>query len=158
MRNLFEIVLLTLIWCGFSNNFSIPTITIGFIIAGVIVIIMNRRDSVKIQVNPLVLAELILLTFYELIKSSIEVALEVLNFSKKRQPEIIEIPLACKNNFQKTILTNLISLTPGTLSIDLTSDKSSLLVHVMFAKSKDQFLHFVKEKLEVRVMRAFYVE
>ena len=158
MRNIFEIVLLVLIWCGFSNDFSLPNIIFAIIIASLIVGLTNRYQAIKYGVNIIFLAQLLVLTAYELLKSSIEVALEILNISRNRHPEIIIIPLACENNFQKTVLANLISLTPGTLSIDITENNHTLIIHSMFSRNRKKLVKFVKEVIEPKVMRAFYVK
>ena len=158
MRNIFEILLLVLIWCGFSNDFSLPTVIFAIIIASLIVGLTNRYKAIKFGVNIFVLTQLLMLTVYELFKSSIEVALEILNISRNKHPEIITIPLACENNFQKTVLANLISLTPGTLSIDITENNHTLIIHCMFSRDRKKLVKFVKEVMEPKVMRAFYVK
>lgn len=156
MGNLFEIILLALTWCGFSNDFSWPTIVFGAIIASVIVVLTNRYKMIKFGVNPIILVQLLIITFYELIKSSVEVALEVLSISHNSHPVIINIPLACENNFQKTVLASLVSLTPGTLSFNYVDN--TLSVHAMFARNSTKLFKFIKEVLEPKVMRAFYAK
>ena len=157
MRNLLEIMILSVIWCGFSNDFTVLNIIMALFISTAIVLLVNKNVNSDIGVNPLAVIVLLFVVFVELIKASIMVALETLGFTKLRNPKIIMIPLACENDVQKTILAILVSLTPGTLSIDLNEPKTHLILHVMFSNDAEVVLSLIKNQLEKRVMRAFYV-
>lgn len=92
---------------------------------------------------------------YELIVSSLEVVWDVITPEHKSRPRIIEMPLDVEGEFAILLATNLISLTPGTLSLDITPDRKRLIVHAMFADdpaavvaSLKRFEKLVKEVLE----------
>lgn len=156
-RNIFEIVLLVLIWCGFGNDFSLFNMGAATLIATAIVLVMNRARGVELGVNVIFLIKLVAIIIFELVKSSIEVSLEVCGFTRKCRADMIEVSLGCSNDFQRTVLANLISLTPGTLSVDLCHHDKRLRVHIMFAQQEESFVKFIKQTLEPTIMRAFYV-
>lgn len=155
MKFFWMIVFLVLIWCGFSNDFGIANIVFGATIAAVCswVLRSRQRDHYTVNIWPLLI--LLGFTAIELVKSSVLVAWEVLTPKLNSQPKIIDVPLSCRNDIECTWLANLISLTPGTLSIDLSDDKLLLKVHVMFAQDPDEAIDFIKKKLEPKVMRVF---
>jgi multicomponent Na+:H+ antiporter subunit E len=79
----------------------------------------------------------------------------VLTPEHKSSPELLELPLEVETDGGILLLTNLISLTPGTLSLDISPDRRRLIVHAMFAEDPGQviaglkrFERWVKEAVE----------
>ncbi len=101
------------------------------------------------------LVELSLFFLWELIKASFAVAFEVVRPGHNMKPGIIAVPLDTKTDLQITIFSSLVTLTPGTLSLDLSADKSHLFVHAMYIKNGDSLLlaNELKEGFERRVIR-----
>lgn len=97
---------------------------------------------------------LILLVFflYELVKANLQVAYEVITPKLNMTPGIIMVPLDVKSDIAITMLANMISLTPGTLSIDVSNDKKVLFVHAMYIKDKEKFIKGIKEGFERRIL------
>ena len=98
--------------------------------------------------------KLIVLFLYELLVSSIQVVWDVLTPTHKSRPEIMSIPLDAKGEMQILFVTNLISLTPGTLSLDVTEDEKTLYIHAMFADDPDEIRRAIKEGMERWVIEA----
>lgn len=68
------------------------------------------------------------------------------------KPAIIRVPLDCINDVQITWLSNVISLTPGTLVVDISPQKDFLYMHVMYLDDKEQLIRKIKERYERRIM------
>ena len=85
---------------------------------------------------------------WELIISNIKVAHDVLTPSVNAQPGVIGVPIRGDTNAEITVLANLISLTPGTLALDISTDRQFLFVHSMFAGDKAALVKSIKQKLE----------
>jgi len=94
----------------------------------------NKKAFYK---TPKILA---LITFYfkELIIASIRVAYEIVSLKNRMQPAVIAFPLEAKTDFEITLLANFITLTPGTLSIDVSNDKKTLFIHEVYLKAGDK--------------------
>lgn len=90
----------------------------------------------------------------ELVKSSIRVAWDVIRPQSKARPGIIAVPLDTTSDLQTTVLANLISLTPGSLSLDVSEDQKTLYVHLMFVGSVEAECSAIKLDFERRVMEA----
>jgi multicomponent Na+:H+ antiporter subunit E len=79
--------------------------------------------------------DLLLFFNIELFRSSFKVAWEVIHPKSSIDPGVVAYPLQVKKDWQITLLANLISLTPGTLSIDINEERTVLYFHVVFLES-----------------------
>jgi len=95
-----------------------------------------------------------LLAFFlvELVYSNLQVLWEVITPGQISRPGIVGVPLTASSELEILLVANLISLTPGTLSIDLSDDRRTLYVHVMFLDDPDRFRESIKKGLERRVL------
>lgn len=92
---------------------------------------------------------------YELFVSSVRVAWDVLTPEMKAKPTFIVMPLDAKSDLELMLTANIISLTPGTLSIDLNENRTELLIHSMFgADDREGEIKALKQGIERRVLRA----
>jgi multicomponent Na+:H+ antiporter subunit E len=69
----------------------------------------------------------------------------------------VAVPLDVKTNLEITVLSSLISLTPGTLSLDVSEDRSHLFVHAMYIPhgDADRLRNEIKMGFERRVLKIF---
>ncbi|MGD8366551.1 MAG: Na+/H+ antiporter subunit E [Desulfobacterales bacterium] len=88
----------------------------------------------------------------ELLVSNLRVLWDVITPGHINRPGIIGVPLSASTNLEIFILANLISLTPGTLSIDLSEDRKTLYVHVMFLDDVQSTRDEIKNGLERRIL------
>jgi len=97
---------------------------------------------------------LILIGYFikELVISNLRVMWDVITPKHISRPGIIGVPLSAQTDLEIMLVANLISLTPGTLSIDMSEDKKILYVHVMFLDNVEQTRRSIKEGLERRVL------
>ena len=101
------------------------------------------------------LATIIRLVFFffkALVISNLRVLRAVVSPSQISRPGIIRLPLDARTDMEIMLVANLISLTPGTLSIDVSEDRRYLYVHVMFLDDVDSARREIKEGLERRVL------
>lgn len=92
---------------------------------------------------------------WDLISSSFKVAFDVLTPTLQATPRFIVVPLDAKTDTEILLTANLISLTPGSLSVDISEDRKHLLVHAMFADgSADEVRQSLKDGMERRVLEA----
>jgi len=88
----------------------------------------------------------------ELFISNFRVMWDVITPQHISRPGIIGVPLDAKTDLEIMLVANLISLTPGTLSLDVSEDKTTLYVHVMFLDDVGDACRTIKEGIERRVM------
>ena len=156
--NMFAInTLLAVIWASLVTDFSLGGLATGYLIGYAALwvaqplfggpSIYHRRVFRVIR--------LFLFFLYELVVSSLRVAWDVLTPRHHSKPAIIEMPLDVKSDFEILLVTNLISLTPGTLSLDVTPDRSTLIVHAMFADDPEALVRELKDGMERKVKECF---
>jgi multicomponent Na+:H+ antiporter subunit E len=87
--------------------------------------------------------------------ANFRVAFEVLTPGNQMRPGIIAIPLDLKSPLQITLLANLITLTPGTLSLDICDNQETIYVHSMYVDDPDKFRASIKNGFEKRVLELF---
>lgn len=101
---------------------------------------------------------LIIYFFKELIFASLEIAWEVITPKPRMESGLVAIPLDAKTDLEITILASLISLTPGTLSLDVSEDREFLYIHAVYIKGGDiealkNSIKFGFEKRLLQIMR-----
>ncbi|WP_316015410.1 Na+/H+ antiporter subunit E [Roseobacter sp. HKCCA0434] len=108
----------------------------------------------RVLLKPIWLIGLIGYFLYDLWRSSIEVAWDVLTPTDRSRPKMILLPLDAKTDAEIMATANLISLTPGTLTIDVSEDRKFLLIHAMFgAIDAEATKAGLKRGTERRVLR-----
>ncbi len=95
---------------------------------------------------------LALFFFTELLLSALRVAWLVMQPKLTLRPAIIAYPLTVTSDAQITLLANMITLTPGTLSIDVSADRKTLYVHAIDIESKEALVEAIAGGFETRVL------
>jgi multicomponent Na+:H+ antiporter subunit E len=99
--------------------------------------------------------KLFVLFLWDLTASSVEVARAVLSPRDITRPRLVSVPLEVTTDAQITLVANFISLTPGTLTIDVSADRRRLLVHDLLAGDDSAGTRRgVREGIEARVLKA----
>ncbi len=88
---------------------------------------------------------------WDLLMSNLKVLWDVVTPQHISRPGIVGVPLRAKTDLEILLVSNMISLTPGTLSIDLSADRKILYVHVMFLDDPEAFRKSVREGIEHRL-------
>lgn len=89
----------------------------------------------------------------EIFRSSLRVAWEILTPRPRARPGILKVPLDLERTGQITLLAHLVTLTPGTVALDVTPERDALYVHVMFLDDREAEIREIKDGLERRVRR-----
>ncbi len=91
----------------------------------------------------------------ELVLSSLYVAWDIITPKDLFTPGIVEVPLDLKTDTAIIAFANLVSMTPGSLTMDLSPDKKKLYVHAMYLTDKQEFIDKMKNELEERIRKIF---
>lgn len=88
----------------------------------------------------------------ELLLCNLRVFWDVVTPGHISRPGIVGVPLNAESDMEILLVASLISLTPGTLSVDISEDRRILYVHVMYLDDPDQFRQAIKDGVERRVL------
>jgi len=149
-------LILAVAWALFFGGFTWLTMLSGFIVGFAVLWLIQPLAGVRSAYFMRVWYwfKLIALFLYELVVSSIHVLWDIVTPDHRAQPAIIDVPLDVKSDAGILLVTNLISLTPGTLSIDVSEDRKTLKVHAMFADDPAAVCHTLKSGMERWVIDA----
>ena len=144
---------LTLVWVGITGEVSLTNMGVGFLIGYAILAFALPADPrFRAYARRLPLLVRFLVTFlWDMLRSNLRVAYDVVTPTHLMRPAIIRLPLEAKTPGEITLLANLISLTPGTLSLDVDEAGKALFVHVMYLDDERQTLAELKA-LERRLL------
>ena len=87
--------------------------------------------------------------------SSVQVIWDIVKPQQLSRPQIVEVPISVTHPIEIWLLANLISLTPGTLSLDYQADQQRLLVHGMFVDDADKMVQDIQHHIERRIQKVF---
>jgi multicomponent Na+:H+ antiporter subunit E len=148
-------MLLAATWAVATGQFTLPNVLLGFTL-GYLVLYLARRTLAPSNYFSKVPAVLRFAVFYlwQLILANIRVAYDVVTPKHYMRPGVIAVPLDVRTDAEITLLANLITLTPGTLSLDLSPDQRILYVHDMYVVDDDveRAAQHIKDGLERRVL------
>jgi multicomponent Na+:H+ antiporter subunit E len=98
------------------------------------------------------LAAFLLFFVWEMILANLRVAYDVITPAYHMRPGILAIPLEAQTDDEITLLANFISLTPGTLSLDVSDDRKVLYIHAMFIDDEEKLRKEIKSGFERRLL------
>ncbi|HZH68839.1 MAG TPA: Na+/H+ antiporter subunit E [Flavobacteriaceae bacterium] len=146
-------ILLTFVWVALTGSFAFLNFLFGFVLSFCIlwVTTTSRSESKYFVLIPKIIA-FFFYFIYELIKANLQVAYDVITPKFYMKPGIVSLPLDAKTDIEITLLANIISLTPGTLSLDVSDDKKVLYIHAMYLTDKQKFIESIKNGFERRLL------
>ena len=153
---------LALMWCFVHGSVTIENFIFGLILGPIVLrpfmplFKFGGEISFKnVIVRIPKLIKYFVMLIIEILKANIMVARIVFAPKIDIKPGIIAVPIDTKTNGGITAIANTITLTPGTLTIDVSDDKSVLYVHCIDASDPDEIRESIKNDLEKYVLEAF---
>lgn len=149
-------ILLALAWAAVSGSFSQINLLFGFVLGMfALSVIREQVGTTGYLERSRKIISLALLFLYELVMSAVRVLLLLIRPNLDIKPGIIAYPLKVDRDFEITILANLITLTPGTLSVDVSHDRKILYVHSIDCSDPDSIRNDIATGFERKILEAF---
>ncbi|PAY19410.1 Na+/H+ antiporter subunit E [Rhodopirellula sp. SM50] len=153
MKHFFFNVFLALVWALASGRISLLSLMIGFVLGyGVLWFAQPLMEPSRYFQKLPIAIRFLGFFVWQLLLSNLRVAYDVITPHLYMRPGIIAVPLDATTDREITLLANLITLTPGTLSLDLSEDRRTLYVHAMFVDSPDSVRDSIKNGFERRLL------
>lgn len=148
-------VLLALAWAALQGEFSLRTLLTGHALGYVILVVLVRGGV--LAPSPYIgrvhrVIGLAAYFFWELIRANVRLAIDVATPSYHMKPGIIALPLDVTEDSQILLLSMLINTTPGSVALDVSADRKTLYVHVMYMDTPDAAREEIKQGFERRVL------
>jgi multicomponent Na+:H+ antiporter subunit E len=146
--------LLALAWMAIGGSLTLPNLVLGLAVA-VLALHLAGASGRMPRIRPFAVLALALLFLKELARSVATVLRTVLKRRLDVRPGLVEIPLTLDRDGEISLLACLVTLTPGTLSVDLSEDRRTLLVHALDASDPAGLRRGIAEGFERGIKKAF---
>ncbi len=146
-------LLLALVWALAVGDLTVGTLGVGFV-AGMLIFFVARR-VVGSEAYARKIGKLVTLIAYflkDLVLSNLRVAHDILTPKFNMRPGVLAIPLDVTTDGEIIMFANFITLTPGTLSLDVSADRKTLFIHSMYTPNAEGMKKELKEGLERRIL------
>jgi len=149
-------MILAIAWAAVTGNFSLFNLFFGFLFGLAALWLIREQTGTKRYIERArVWIELGALFLWELVKSAVRVAAIVMRRDMNLSPGVIAFPLTVKSDGEITLLANFITLTPGTLSMDVSDDRSTLFIHCIDVPDEAAAIADIRDGFERKILEAF---
>lgn len=157
MIGFFWNIALALAWVALSGTLTGINFMFGFVLGYLALAILQTQLPLLSGYAHRVPKFLMFVLYFakELIQANLKVAHDVLTPPWYMKPGVIALPLEAKTDLEITLVANFISLTPGTLSLDVSDDRRVLFIHAMFLhdeRTLREDLHEIERRI-LEIMR-----
>lgn len=147
-------MILALIWAALTTDFKAENIFFGFCLSFFVLVMTSKVWSE--EENSYIERTWLIIKFMgfillETFVSSVKVARDVLRPRLTMKPGVIAIPLDVISDLEITLVANIISFTPGSLTLDVSEDRKQIFVHTMFAEDIEGQRENIKKHIERRI-------
>lgn len=147
---------LALAWAAITGQMSVSNLLIGFGVGYAILWLIRphgNRTTYFAKVGQVLRFTVFFL--WELLVATLRVAIDIVTPRHLMKPAILAIPVRTKSASETTMLANTITLTPGTLCLDVSPDGQTLYVHAMYARDVGAARRSIQEGFGRRVHEIF---
>jgi multicomponent Na+:H+ antiporter subunit E len=154
MIGFFWNLLLALAWVALSGSFTAMNLLAGFVFGYIALMVLQKQVPALNGYSRRIPRVVAFVIFFlkELVKSNFRVAYDVVTPAWYMKPGVIAFPLNASTDVEIMLLSSVISLTPGTLSLDVSDDRRVLFIHAMFLQDEEQLRIDLRE-LEHRILK-----
>lgn len=154
MTRLVHVLTLTAIWLALWSDVSPANVLGGVLLAGAIGFLFGTWRTGAVVVRPLAAARFALHFLAKLVQATLTVARAVIAPRHRVHTGIVAVPLRGCSDAVATLVADTISLTPGTLTLEIRRDPLTLFVHALDIRDVEQVQADVR-RLEVLALKAF---
>lgn len=146
---------LVAVWLGLWGSVSWANLASGVAVAIGVTLLVNRSESHRWETTrPLATAYLVVWFAWKLVEASALVTWDILTPRDRARQGVIEVQLRTHSDRVSTFVANMISLTPGSLTLEVEHDEQRLFVHVLQLHDRDEVVAGI-HRLEDLVIAAF---
>lgn len=154
-ERLLSLVWMTSVWVALWGDISVANALGGLLVGSVILVLVPPHSlGSDLTLRPFAALHLVLYFFWELIVASAIVAWGVVTPINRLNQAVVAVPLRTESRVLAALIGNMISLTPGTLTLEVLGSPPVLYIHVLHLRNDDQIQVSV-HRLESLALRAF---
>ncbi|HWR50273.1 MAG TPA: Na+/H+ antiporter subunit E [Bryobacteraceae bacterium] len=148
-------VLLALAWAALNGQFSLQSLVTGLLLGHLVMRILARGEVLPASEVRRVDRAFLLLAYlaWQIVVANFRITRDVVSIHYRMRPGVIRLPLDVKTDGEILLLAAMINITPGSVALDVSADRSVMYVHVMNMLSPDDARKDIKEGFERRVLQ-----
>lgn len=150
------VVWLTIVWCVVMESYRLGTIVAGVLVASVLTLLFPSRSGTLsgTRFRPLAFVAMNASLFWELLKANVQVAWAVISPSRAGlRRGIVAVPIVPSTELVLNLLLNAVSLTPGTLILEVRREPLVLYIHVLQLRT-EAAVHLEVLQMQRRIVAA----
>ncbi|MCX7304509.1 MAG: Na+/H+ antiporter subunit E [Hyphomicrobiales bacterium] len=149
-------IFLAIVWAALTGSFTLLNFCFGLLLGWLaLYLVREQLDARRGTYRGVRIVSLAALFVRELMLSGWRVARLVTSPRMHLKPGIFAYPLAVDRDFEITLLANMITLTPGTLSVDVSPDRRTLYVHALDCSDVEKSIAEIRDGFERKIEEAF---
>ena len=146
---------LALAWAAIMGDLSVVNLLVGFALGYVVLWFARRAERATYFSRVYRVLRFAIHFVSELVVATLRVAVDVVTPQHLVKPAILAVTVDTESDAETTLLANTISLTPGTLVLDVSPDGKTLYVHVMYADDVEKVRNDIQQGFGRRVREVF---
>lgn len=146
-------IIVAVVWVFLQNEFTGQNFAVGYLVGAAFSFFLSRNTGEKFYLRRVVAAlELLVVFLYELVVANVKVAYLVLHPKLPVRPGLIKVPLAVTSDSQITMFARMVTMTPGTIFVDVSPDQKYAYVHVLDLDDPGRLRDSLKSGFERRIL------
>ena len=151
-----ESVLLALFWLWLNESVAAGQLLLAALLGWALPLFVRRFWPERERVSrPLRLLSFAAMVLGDIVMANLRVARAVLRPAARLRSGFVSVPLEVRSDVGVAVLAGTVSLTPGTLSADLSTDRRELLVHYLDERDPQQLVATIKARYERPILEVF---
>jgi len=147
---------LFLSWLALTGSASTGQLLLAALLAWAIPLMAASLLPERVHVRSwLAVSRLSLVVLYDIVASAVTVARQILGREDRISPGFVTVPLSIRDLYGIASLASIVTMTPGTLSVDLSSDGTRLLVHALNVGDPAALVASIKSRYERPLIAIF---
>ncbi len=152
----FHSFLLFVVWLLLNNSISAGHIVLAVFFAITIPwLVTGMRDEHPKIRKPWLAIRYICMVLKDILVANVEVALLIIGPTRKLNPAFVAVPIHLSTDLGITILASTVSLTPGTVSTEVSKDKAWLYIHALHLTNEAELIDSIKQRYEKPIKEIF---
>lgn len=144
------------VWLLLNNSASPGHLVLGAMLAIVVPWFTAKLHPERPTLRrPMAIVRLGLVVLYDIVAANIEVARRILGPESAIRPRFVWVPLSIRDPHGIVALAGIITMTPGTLSVDITDDRRAVLVHAFNVDDEAALVAEIKARYEAPLRTIF---
>jgi multicomponent K+:H+ antiporter subunit E len=147
---------LALVWVLLTGGYDLAGVVVGLFLGFLVPVLLWRIWPAGVRVRrPHLMLWLLLVVLYDIVVANIAVARLVLGRNSALRPRVMRLHSRLDEPLAITILANSISLTPGTVSVEIEADGRTLVIHGLDVADPDETLATIRQRYEAPLLESF---